>query len=255
MMWKKPTLGLLWALLPLIFLLAACGGEDEPTPTPTASLIPPTAPPTVVSPVLPTATVTPAVAVSPLQPSTATITSAQAAGAAMSTTGVVSPPVALDCPIQPDLDIAGYPALNELGCPLEVAVFDAVGINEFGTELEPDRFMLWLSNEKQIYVLLPDGAYAVYPDTWTEEQPTFTCNPLGGPEESPPLPRRGFGKVWCTVDGLAAIMGPVPREERLCQHTVMQRFEDGRLLACYEDATIRYIHLRDDQTWETILTR
>lgn len=50
-------------------------------------------------------------------------------------------------------------------------------------------------------------------------------------------------------------MGPVPREERLCQHAVVQQFERGRLLACYEDATIRYIRLLNDGTWDTVLTR
>lgn len=260
MTWKKTTLRTICILFPLIILLAACGG-DEPTPTPTATpipptatLIPPTAPPAAISPLLPTETVTPAAAVSPLQ-STEPVTSAQAAGEPLTGTVVISAPVPLDCPIPPDLDIAGYPALDTLGCPLEAAVFDAVGINEFGTEPEADRFMLWLSSESQIYVLLPNGTWDVYEDTWSEDQPTFTCNPLGGEEDSPPLPRRGFGKIWCTVEGLATIMGPVPREERLCQHTVMQRFAEGRLLACYEDATIRYINLRDDQTWDTILTR
>jgi len=31
---------------------------------------------------------------------------------------------------------------------------------------------------------------------------------------------------------------------------VLQRFERGRLLACFEDATIRYFRLLDDGTWD-----
>jgi len=104
-------------------------------------------------------------------------------------------------------------------------------------------------------VLLPDKRWTVYDDTWSEDQPLFTCNPLDITPASPPLPRRGFNKIWCTVDGLQEVMGTVIIEERLCQHAVVQRFERGRLLACYEDATIRYVRLLDDGTWDTELTR
>ena len=50
-------------------------------------------------------------------------------------------------------------------------------------------------------------------------------------------------------------MGLVEREERLCQHTVTQRFQQGRLIACYEDATIRFFRVMDDGTWDQVLTR
>jgi hypothetical protein len=75
------------------------------------------------------------------------------------------------------------------------------------------------------------------------------------PPTSPPLPRRGFGKLWCTADGLQDKMGTIDREERLCQHTVVQRFEKGRLLACFEDATIRYFRLLDDGKWDMMMVK
>ena len=50
-------------------------------------------------------------------------------------------------------------------------------------------------------------------------------------------------------------MGQVEREERLCQHTVTQPFQLGRLIACYEDATIRFFRVMDDGTWDQVLTR
>ncbi len=89
--------------------------------------------------------------------------------------------------------------------------------------------------------------------TWTpgrEDQPEFSCNPLNVAPASPPLPRRGFGKLWCDVEGMQEALGLTDREERLCQHVVMQRFEQGRMLACFEDATIRYFRLLDDGTWD-----
>jgi hypothetical protein len=258
MMEKLVKLNTFCLLVILACFLAACG-DEEPTPTPTATPAPtetpaPPTPQQAESPLQPSLTATPPAMVSPLITPTEGVTATEVITAA--SVGTDTAAVSLNCPLQPDLDLAGYENLEaQMGCPLEEALFDPVGINEFGEGPEYDRFMLWFSNESQIYVLLPTGEWDVYEDTWTEDQPTFTCNPLGGEEDSPPLPRRGFGKIWCTVEGLVEIMGPVPREERLCQHTVVQRFEQGRLLACYEDATIRYIRLLDNGTWDTVLTR
>jgi hypothetical protein len=50
-------------------------------------------------------------------------------------------------------------------------------------------------------------------------------------------------------------MGTIPREERLCQHTVVQSFENGRLLACFEDATIRYFRLLNDGAWDLLIVQ
>ncbi|MCC6170332.1 MAG: hypothetical protein IT329_24150 [Caldilineaceae bacterium] len=159
-----------------------------------------------------------------------------------------------DCEIESHLDLVGYPELEQrMGCPTEEARFDPIGIEEFGDLPPYDRFMLWFSHEKQIYVLFPDGTYKTYADTWVEGQdPTHPCNPLGGEADSPPLPRRGFGKLWCENPDIQSVMGTVPREERLCQHSVLQRFASGRLLACFEDATVRYFRILDDSTWDVV---
>jgi hypothetical protein len=155
-----------------------------------------------------------------------------------------------DCPVESDLDLAGYPAVEaDMGCATSEAVFDSIGFNEFGDGPDYDRFMLWFSMENTIYVLLPDGNWETHPDTWDESQPEFNCNPYGGEPQSPPLPRRGFNKVWCEHSEIQLVMGPVPREERLCQHAVLQPFEQGRVLACFEDATVRYFQIRDDGSW------
>ena len=137
-----------------------------------------------------------------------------------------------------------------MGCPVAKATFDPIAIDEFGPGPKFDRFMLWFGTELTIYVLYPDGTYKTFPDTWKEGDPTFTCNPVGGKAKSPPLPRRGFGKIWCTEPGLQETMGMVLREERLCQHAVLQKFEAGRMLACFEDATVRYFRLLDNGTWD-----
>ncbi len=241
-------------------LLAACGGSPEPTPTPTATPAPqPTATATAAPP---TPTAVPLEQIPTSQPT--------GAGAAPSSDpALTTPPAGAiasvselpivdegDCAVQYDLDLAGYPdLLAKMGCALEPADNNDVGINEFGTGPDYNRFMLWFSDELQIYVLFPDQTWQAYLDTWREGQPELSCNPLSVPPTSPPLPRRGFGKLWCTVDGLQDKMGTIDREERLCQHTVVQRFEKGRLLACFEDATIRYFRLLDDGKWDMMMVR
>ena len=47
----------------------------------------------------------------------------------------------------------------------------------------------------------------------------------------------------------------IDREERLCQHLVVQSFEQGRLLACFEDATIRYFTLLNDGAWDLLVVQ
>jgi hypothetical protein len=245
-------------LICFVLLLAACDSSAEatppPTPLPTATPLPTNTAVSVALPATPTTVLQSPITTSQSLTATDTISVAASSTATIASTTLRAAGGA--CLIKADLDLAGYQDLEEkLGCAVEAADFAAVGFNEFGPGPEYDRFMLWFEKELQIYVLLPDHRWEVFPDTWSEAQPTFTCNPLGGTPESPPLPRRGFNKVWCGVNGLSEIMGTVTVEERLCQHAVVQRFEQGRLLACYEDATIRYIRLRNDQTWDTVLAR
>lgn len=265
--------GIHWLLLMLLFLVA-CGDEVEPTATPDVPLLPTLAPtstavatsapaaapavlPTESSAVISPLTITSSAAVSPLP--TLTTTVAVTAASTLSDTAVLVPtPVARpeDCTTAVDIALTSYPDLVAiLGCALDAASFEPVAINEFGPGPDYDRFMLWFSSENQIYTLLPSKSWARYPDTWTEDQATFSCNPLEGEATSPPLPRRGFGKIWCSDPALQETMGLVEREERLCQHTVTQRFQQGRLIACYEDATIRFFRVMDDGTWDQVLTR
>ena len=245
----------------LIVLLAGCGEDPAPTPSPepavaTSAPAAPTAAgvdtPTVAeqptaqdpapSPVMTETTpVTPVTDLSALSP--------EEAATATAGSGAVTQPV---CDVEPNADLIGFEGLVErMGCPLDGASNDPVGINEFGAGPDYDRFMLWFGGEAQIYVLQPNGAWLAYADTWQEGDAEIGCNPDNvSPATSPPLPRRGFGKLWCTVDTVRIAMGTIDREERLCQHAVVQRFEKGKLLACFEDATIRYFRILDDGAWD-----
>jgi hypothetical protein len=260
-----------WAvgMLALSLLLAACGGDEE-TPTPVPTSTPASAPAVAAAPTSPLSTLvadavpTPTTeAVAAQTPVTSEVTASPVATVSaepsITATGANTgaSPLEVDegagCAIESNLDLVGYPNLEErMGCPVDEARFDPIGINEFGDLPPYDRFMLWFSHEKQIYVLYPNGSYETFPDTWVEDQdPTYSCDPLGsGEPDSPPLPRRGFGKLWCNNPQIQEVMGTVPREERLCQHAVLQRFEAGQLLACFEDATIRYFRLLQNNTWD-----
>lgn len=247
----------------LVGLIAYSSCQENAPPTPTPATLPdqisPTSPATeAMATVLPTAVR--ALATSSTVTTSNLVTVASAGGLTPTTplsssvTSVGESMVA--CSQEPDIALASFPDLAPLmGCAQEPAVFHDTAINEFGPGPDFDRFMLWFSQEQQIYVLLPDHHWQSYPDTWSEKQAIYTCNPLGGEPASPPLPRRGFGKLWCTVDGLQEILGTIVLEERLCQHAVLQRFERGRLLACYEDATIRYFRIMDNGEWDQMLTQ
>ena len=258
---------LLVLLLAAALALAACGDEEEATPTPvsagelTAGAIAATADagaavaPAPESP-LPTPTTAEATATTQAadaaQP-TVTVTVTMAANGSTAVFVPLEVDPGIDCEIESHIDLAGYPNLEELlGCPTAPAILDPIGINEFGEGPDFNRFMLWFSHENQIYVLFPDGSWQSYADTWQESELTYPCNPFGGEADSPPLPRRGFGKLWCSNPAIQEVMGTVPREERLCQHSVLQQFAGGRLLACFEDATIRYFRLLDDHTWDVV---
>jgi hypothetical protein len=234
----------------VLICLPACGSGSEPATSVLAAAeapTPTTGAPTATPP-QPTATPT-ALLQSPIPSVTQTLTTT----AAMTTASVAE---GATCAEDADIALANYPDRQQLmGCALGPAIFDPVAINEFGPGPDFDRFMLWFGHEQQIYVLRPDKRWQAYPDTWTEDQPTFACNPLGGEATSPPLPRRGFGKLWCQEAGLQELLGTIIREERLCQHTVLQPFQNGRLLACYEDATIRYFRVMDDGAWDQVLVR
>ena len=243
-------------------LLTACGGGEEAAPAaeaPVSAL--PTTEATVSAAAAPTDTTAPATAAATPEGIATLATAPIAAGAVTTTTAPTDSMTASttlaaeteDCAIESSLDLVGYPHLEQrMGCATEPPVFDPIAINEFGDADKPtDRFMLWFGTEKTIYVLLPDGTYQTHLDTWDEAtEPTYPCNPLGGVEDSPPLPRRGFGKLWCSSPELQAILGTVPREERLCQYAVLQRFQSGRLLACFEDATVRYFRILNNGRWD-----
>lgn len=260
---------ILWITLS-IFLLMACEGELGPNLGPTSDLEAPSESVPIAADVLPPdegatdGTADESAAVGDTVPDAGADTATDAVTetvpaqdmseplAVPGATATLIDPVEVEtqCEIDISIDLAGYANLEEeLGCPLSSAITDPIGINEFGPGPDFDRFMLWFGHEQQIYVLFAESGWQTYADDWTEEMPIFACNPMGDEPTSPPLPRRGFGKVWCEHEDVRQNLGLIIREERLCQHAVLQPFEQGRMLACYEDDTVRYFMLLNDGSW------
>jgi hypothetical protein len=73
--------------------------------------------------------------------------------------------------------------------------------------------MVWLEEvrgetfvtQRQVLVFYNDGKYEQYQDTWTEDQPE--SDPSIVPPEGLLQPIRGFGKVWCEIDGVRDRLG------------------------------------------------
>jgi hypothetical protein len=72
---------------------------------------------------------------------------------------------------------------------------------------------------------LGTGRWEVYDDTWQDGQAEYTCS---GPP-SPPTPKRGFGKVWCTHAGVREGLGGTKEAEHLVGAEV-QSFAKGWIL-------------------------
>jgi len=248
----------LFVLAITLVMLAGCGDDAQPTPTPDVTAVEAAATDTAA----PNPTTEPVtVAESPVAEVSAAVTATEGITTAEQLSTATETPAAEEggsgCAIEPNPDLVGYDdVIGKLGCPISEGAGDTVGINEFGEGPDYKRFMLWFGGEGQIYVLTDDGRWLAYTDTWQEGDPEIACNPENlDPATSPPLPRRGFGKLWCTVDTVRTSMGHIDREERLCQHAVVQRFQQGRLLACFEDATIRYFRILENGAWDMELVQ
>jgi serine/threonine protein kinase len=89
--------------------------------------------------------------------------------------------------------------IGRLGCPLSAG--------KSGVWMAEERFqygrMFWKEDNDKIYVLYDNGHWERYDDIWHEGEAEFTC----GTTSSPPTPKRGFGKIWCTYNNVRQGLG------------------------------------------------
>ncbi len=107
---------------------------------------------------------------------------------------------------------------SNLGCPQGAPS----QVMDGGMQMFEKGVMLW-REDKRIDVLMSDGTWAEYPDTWERPQPE------GGFFKPPAKlyePQRGFGKVWRELGGDQAKIGWATTQESAIKVQI-QRFEDG----------------------------
>jgi len=105
--------------------------------------------------------------------------------------------------------------------------------------------MFWREDNDRITVIYNNGSWAMYRDIWNEGDPEYSCPDANTPAQSPPTPRRGFGKIWCTYPAVRQGLGWATDYERGFHGTV-QDFDRGTILRT--DAGETYI-LFGDGAW------
>lgn len=126
---------------------------------------------------------------------------------------------------------------DQLGCPLSTWSDDLWMARE---EFEGGR-MFWRSDNDLIYVVYSGGTWRRYANTWQEGDPEFSC----GTPESPPTPKRGFGKVWCSYSQVSHGLGNATTGE-WGEHNDVQDFAGGWMLRAEAGTTYTFFN---DGTW------
>ncbi|RLC98925.1 MAG: hypothetical protein DRI77_03940 [Chloroflexi bacterium] len=104
--------------------------------------------------------------------------------------------------------------------------------------------MFWREDTDNMLAVHNSGIWGSYQDIWHEGDPEYSCSD-SAPEESPPTPKRGFGKIWCTYTEVRNGLGWATDGERGFNGTV-QDFERGAIIRT--DSGETYV-LFDDGDW------
>lgn len=105
--------------------------------------------------------------------------------------------------------------------------------------------MFWRKDTDQIYVLILDGGWYVYQDTWEEGDDAYSCASDVVPRDTPPTHIRGFGRVWCEqLGGPNATIGwAQDNEQSYPAH--WQTFEHG-LMGEGSDKYVYVLYVNED---------
>jgi len=106
-------------------------------------------------------------------------------------------------------------------------------------------WMFWREDTDRISALYNHGGWGSYQNIWHDGDPPFSC-PGSAPEESPPTPIRGFGKIWCTYETVRSELGWATDNER-GYYATTQDFEHGLIMRT--DGGTTYV-LYGDGWWE-----
>ena len=122
-------------------------------------------------------------------------------------TPVTVQPTCLEPPVHFAAEWAGR--IDQLGCPNPPGRRDNLLI---ATQPFENGLMLWRSDSAEIYALPAGQPFFRTPDTWDSSQREYTC-PADALSQTPPTPKRGFGKVWCQTPSLRVQLGNATGQE------------------------------------------
>jgi serine/threonine-protein kinase len=239
--WILPLLGLSLLCLGLtgggvfyVFFRPASGTAPDPTLTITKTITEePSSSPTTRPSLAPTETATPRDATSTTVPSPTPTVRATS-----------TPVVPTDTPQPTCPDVTGtFASLwqqyqGRLGCATR-------GVYSIWTAYEPFEggWMVWREDTDEIWVLYHNHVWESFPNQWYEGDPTYTCPDIA-PNQSPPTPLRGFGKLWCTHAGVRNQLGNALSAET-GSDSLLQDFDRGVIVKTGFGTYVLYA----DQTW------
>ncbi|MBP8948059.1 MAG: serine/threonine protein kinase [Candidatus Promineofilum sp.] len=102
--------------------------------------------------------------------------------------------------------------------------------------------MFWREDTDKIYVVYNSGGWARFDDVWLEGDAEFTC----GSQESPPTPKRGFGRIWCDHNSVRNGLANAHDAEWGAAGAT-QDFERGSIVLAPSGRT--YVLYSDNGTW------
>ena len=143
-------------------------------------------------------------------------------------TATVRPPKPEKAPCQEPVH-DGFQGIRDvdwgaLGCPSALPSINVVMAKE-GFE---GGQMIWREDNRKIYVRFSSGGWKAFSDSWVEGQPEFSCPDLG--TQSPPVPGRGFGKVWCEQSDVREQLGWAKNEEQGFRGIVQDFLTGGHII-------------------------
>lgn len=130
-----------------------------------------------------------------------------------------------------------------LGCPTSGELRPVTSYQRFD-----NGFMFWRSDTRRVYVVSGDGVWDEFPDTYVDGEPEYACPDDNTPTRTPPTPRRGFGKLWCTQPGVRERLGNARRDEQGNPRT-LQEFQRGVMLWIPERDRIFYVLNTETRRW------
>ncbi len=215
-----------------------------PAPTAVAVAVAPTQPPTAAPTAAPAATVTRP----PAPTRTATPNVSPTPRPPTRTPGPTTtlPASAQACQTRPGLIFGNLWVLPgvfaDMGCAIGGPQNVVTAIEEFER-----GYMFYRQDRGRIYALYNDGTSQVFDDTWRDGDPEYSC-PDAGPSKTPPTPRRGIGKIWCTEPGVRDKLGQAKSDEAGYIRPI-QEFDRGFMFATGDPPSQPFAIFDNSQHW------